>query len=283
MTMAIIVLPPWWETWWFRSVAGLFVVGLIAAGYSYRVRNLHRRTVELEMQVAQRTSELQVANRELEAFCYSVSHDLRAPLRHIDGYVELLSSRCRDALSEQVMHYVDTIAGSARRMGTLIDDLLDFSRTGRTEMQREEVDMNQTLQEVLSELKESCAERSIEWVVGDLPSAQGDLALLRQVWANLLENAVKYTQTREEARIEVGSREENGETVFFVADNGVGFDMDYVDKLFGVFQRLHKAEDFEGTGIGLANVQRIISRHGGRVWAEGALDFGATFYFSLPV
>jgi len=177
---------------------------------------------------------------------------------------------------------VDTIAASARQMGVLIDDLLQFSRTGRAELHREDVDMNRGLLEALGPIKESNAKRNIEWVIGNLPPVRGDAALLRQVWANLLENAVKFTRPREDARIEVSAREENGETIFLVADNGVGFDMQYVGKLFGVFQRLHSQEEFEGSGIGLATVQRIVNRHGGRVWAEAELDQGATFYFALP-
>ena len=244
---------------------------------------IHLLNIELEQRVADRTAQLEAANKELEAFCYSVSHDLRAPLRHIDGYVDMLVSRCRAGLDEKGLHYVDTIAASARQMGTLIDDLLQFSRTGRAEMRQESMDMNKALNEVLIRLKESCIDRSIEWIIADLPSVRGDYALLRQVWANLLGNAVKYTGTRENVRIEVSAQREKGEIVFMVADNGVGFDMKYVGKLFGVFQRLHPVEDFEGTGIGLATVQRIINRHGGRVWAEGELDKGARFYFSLPV
>ncbi len=280
-SIRIAIIPPWWQTWWFRGGAAGSLLVLVYAGFSLRVRRMHKRSLRLEKQVAERTSQLEAANKELEAFAYSVSHDLRAPLRHIDGYVELLVSRCRDSLSEQGLRYMDTIAGSAQKMGVLIDDLLQFSRTGRSEMRRGTVDMNQALQEVLSELKESCADRPIEWVIGDLPSVHGDFTLLRQVWANLLGNAIKYTSPRQEARIEVGAKNDGDDIVFRVADNGVGFDMRYADKLFGVFQRLHSHEEFEGTGIGLATVQRIIARHDGRIWAEAKVDQGATFYFTL--
>ena len=243
---------------------------------------IKRLNTDLEQRVVERTTQLEAANQELEAFCYSVSHDLRAPLRHIDGYVDLMVSRCRADLSEKGLHYLDTIAASARQMGVLIDDLLQFSRTGRAEMVQKNISMKQALQEALTPLEAHLDGRTIEWVIGDLPSVRGDYALLRQVWANLLDNAVKYTRTREVARIEVSAREENGKIVFVVADNGVGFDMQYAGKLFGVFQRLHALEEFEGTGIGLATVHRIITRHGGRVWAEAELNRGSRFYFTLP-
>jgi signal transduction histidine kinase len=243
---------------------------------------IHKLNSELEQRVIERTSQLEAANKDLEAFTYSVSHDLRAPLRHIDGYVDLLVSRCRDGLSDKGLHYVETIADSARQMGILIDNLLQFSRDGRTEMRRETLDMSQVLKEALSRLKEVHAERTIEWVIGELPSVHGDYAMLRQVWTNLLDNAVKYTRKREIAKIEVGARKENEEVLFFIRDNGVGFDMRHAGKLFGVFQRLHSLEEFEGTGIGLANVKRIINRHDGRIWAEAEANQGATFYFTLP-
>ncbi len=238
--------------------------------------------VELEQRVVERTAQIEAANKEMEAFCYSVSHDLSAPLRHIDGYVDLLVSRCRGGLNDKGVHYLDTIADSADKMAVLIDGLLQFSRTGRTEMHHETLDMNRVLQEALDLLKESCSERTIEWDIAHLPAVRGDCTMLRQVWVNLLDNAVKYTRSRESARIEVNVREELGEIIFVVKDNGVGFDMQYAGKLFGVFQRLHSQQEFEGTGIGLATVQRIINRHGGRVWAEAEPDQGAAFCFALP-
>ena len=235
----------------------------------------------LEQRVTERTAQLEASNKELEAFTYSVSHDLRAPLRHIDGYVELLINRFHDALPEKGIHYLDTIADSARQMAALIDDLLQFSRTGRQEMRQASINMNLVLQEVMESIKQDNTGRNIEWIFATLPNVYGDYAMLRLVWFNLLNNAVKFTRKKEKAKIEVGCREDNMEYVFFVRDNGVGFDMQYAHKLFGVFQRLHSSEEFEGTGIGLANVRRIIAKHGGRTWAEAALDQGAVFYFTL--
>lgn len=234
-------------------------------------------------EVASRNALLEAANHELEAFSYSVSHDLRAPLRHIDGFAGLLQRTGAPKLDEREQRYLALITESAKRMGRLIDDLLNFSRMGRAEMRRDAVDMNALVQTVLRDLEHDTQGRVIEWRVAALPAVQGDAALLRQVWANLLSNAVKYSRPRERAVIEVGcEKDQPGECVFFVRDNGVGFEMKYAEHLFGVFQRLHRPEDFEGTGIGLANVRRIIARHGGRTWAEGRPDAGATVWFTLP-
>jgi len=237
----------------------------------------------LNQELAKRSTELESINKELEAFAYSISHDLRAPLRHMAGYTELLQKRACSGLDEKSNHYILMMLESAKRMGNLIDDLLSFSRIGRAETQKTLVDLPQLVREALSEVREDAEGRNIAWKVGTLPDLYGDRSMLRLVLVNLISNAVKFTRTRPQAEIEIGSANANSdELIVFVRDNGVGFDMKYVNKLFGVFQRLHQANEFEGTGIGLATVQRIIHRHGGKVWAEGAVDGGATFYFSAP-
>jgi light-regulated signal transduction histidine kinase (bacteriophytochrome) len=222
------------------------------------------------------------ANKELEAFSYSVSHDLRAPLRHINGYVDLLLNRFLGTLPDKAKHYLESIAESSRQMSRLIDDLLEFSRTGRQEMRQANLDMNGILEEIIISLKKENCQRNIQWEVASLPLIYGDESMLTQVWVNLLANAVKFTRTCHQAVIKIQVVVEKREFVFSVCDNGVGFDMQYAQKLFGVFQRLHLQEEFEGTGIGLATVSAIIAKHGGRTWAEAALDRGATFFFSLP-
>jgi light-regulated signal transduction histidine kinase (bacteriophytochrome) len=240
-----------------------------------------RRRVEAEL--LQSRDELEVSNKELEAFAYSVSHDLRAPLRHMAGYTELLQKKASSALDEKSKHYVLMMLDSAKRMGNLIDDLLTFSRIGRVETQKTLASLDQLVREALTEVRDDTEGRNIAWKIGALPDFYGDRSMLRLVLVNLISNAIKFTRPRPQAEIEIGCADGNSDDlVVFVRDNGVGFDMKYVNKLFGVFQRLHDSGAFEGTGIGLATVQRIIHRHGGKVWAEGAVNGGATFYFSAP-
>jgi PAS domain S-box-containing protein len=244
---------------------------------------------QAEEHIAQLNADLQLgavhlgqANKELDSFAYSVAHDLRAPLRHVHGYVEMLQRATAGQLSEKAQRYVKHITDASAEMGQLIDDLLAFSRMGRAEMREARVDLNALVQDTIRRLEMTTTGRHIVWQVAPLPAVVGDPSMLKQVLANLVENAVKYSRQRDPARIEIGGAgEDDGRAVLFVRDNGAGFDMQYVHKLFGVFQRLHRPEEFEGTGIGLATVQRIVARHGGRVWAEGALDQGATFYFTL--
>jgi light-regulated signal transduction histidine kinase (bacteriophytochrome) len=243
---------------------------------------IRKLNLELEQRVKHRTAQLEATNKELEAFSYSVSHDLRAPLRHISGFTELLYKKYKDTLPDQAQHYIDVINSSVRQMGLLIDDLLQFSRTGKAEMHISKIDMQQLVQETKEFLADENPQRQIIWDIDDLPSIHGDLAMMRLVWINLLSNALKYSRTREITYINIWHKEDVNQTIYYVKDNGVGFDMKYADKLFGVFQRLHTSEEFEGSGIGLANVRRIITRHGGWVHAKAEPDKGATFYFALP-
>jgi PAS domain S-box-containing protein len=236
----------------------------------------------LNEELGKRTTDLEAINKELEAFAYSISHDLRAPLRHMVGFTELLQKNAASVLNEKSQRYVGIILESAKKMGNLIDDLLAFSRIGRAEANKRFVSLDEIAREVLSEVRPETAGRDIAWKVGELPVCYGDGSMLRLALVNLVSNAAKFTRTRPKAEIEIGCMtQQQDQIVVFVRDNGVGFNMKYVDKLFGVFQRLHPYEAFEGTGIGLATVQRIVHRHGGRVWAEGIVDQGATFYFSL--
>ena len=270
-------------------VVGIFVQGhdvtdlkRAEAGLQETQLKLQKLNEELELRVVERTSELAEANRELESFSYSVSHDLRAPLRHIMGFAQLLERRAAPQLDEVSRGHLKTISTAAQEGGKLVDDLLAFSRMGRAEMTLISVNLAELVEETRRELAGECSGRSIVWELRELPTITGDPALLRLVMRNLLANAVKYTRPRAEAAIQVGARIEGDEIHVWVQDNGVGFDMKYVDKLFGVFQRLHTPEEFEGTGIGLANVRRIVNRHGGRVWAEGRVGEGASFHFTLP-
>ena len=246
-----------------------------------RVR-IAEQVTELNYALREKNEDLQAANSDLEAFCHSVSHDLRMPLRHIHSYVSLLEVSVASKLNAEERQHVQTVQKAALRMTRLIDDLLAFSRIGRAEMHRQRIDMDDLIDETCQEMAPDLNDRRIDWLRQAIPDTIGDPQLMKQVWVNLLANAVKYTRPRDPAKIEIGADVSENEVVYYVRDNGVGFNMRYVDRLFGVFQRLHTEKDFEGTGVGLANVRRIVQRHGGRTWAEGLEGQGATVYFSLP-
>ena len=264
------------------TIVGSVVVGRDITVQKREEEEIRLLNAKLEMSIDDRTRELEKANKELTSFTHTVSHDLRAPLRHINGFAEMLKMASQGQLSEKCMGYLNTIQCASADMGQLIDDLLSFSRMGRVEMHERRLNLDSLVSEVTKVIKAESPLRDIQWTVGTLPQVIGDPSLLRQVLLNLLRNAVKYSSKRDRSEIEVGvDGEESGRVVLFVRDNGVGFDMQYAGKLFGVFQRLHSSDEFEGTGIGLAIVHSIVTRHGGRAWAVAKLDQGATFYFTL--
>jgi hypothetical protein len=246
------------------------------------VRRLRLENAALEQRVRERTAELEAANNELEAFSYSVSHDLRAPLRHIDGFINIVLQKYAGEMPPEARRLLGVVNDATGRMGRLIDDLLRFSHLGRQPLTKQLINVSELFGEVLGELQRDHAGRKVDIRLVELPDCKGDRPLLRQVVVNLLSNAFKFTRQRENPVVEIGGRVEGKELIYFVRDNGAGFDMQYALRLFGVFQRLHCAEEFEGTGVGLSIVQRIIVRHGGRIWAEAAVNQGATFHFTLP-
>ena len=237
--------------------------------------------MELEDKVARRTSQLETVNKELEAFSYSVSHDLRAPLRHISGFSKMLEEELGATLGPDARHYLDRIQTGIQKMGLLVDELLNLARVGRHVLRSEPTELNSIVSEVITMFQPDSEGRHVTWLIADLPAVECDAVLVKQVFQNLLANALKFTRPRAHVVIEVSCKEEDGHPVFMVRDNGVGFNMKYVAQLFGVFQRLHSPDEFEGTGIGLVTVRRIVHKHGGRVWADAELDHGATFFFTL--
>jgi PAS domain S-box-containing protein len=270
----------------YRNAQG-YVQGVFAAARDVtetkRIEaELARYRDHLEDLVKERTAELEAANKELESFSYSVSHDLRAPLRAIDGYARMLLKKHGDEFDEDSLRKFNVIRSSSQMMGQLIDDILTLSRVVKKHLSASQIEMDAVVREVWKDLETIEPERNMKLTVRDLPAAFGDRTLIKQVYANLLSNAVKFTKYRDPALIETGGYVEGNENVYYIKDNGVGFEMEYYDKLFGIFQRLHKPDEFEGTGVGLATVERIIQRHGGRAWAEGKVNEGATFYFTLP-
>ncbi len=270
-----------WLAWTAKQSVSEQLIFAIARDMTAQKRSEDEIT-RLNAALAERLADLEASNKGLEGFSYSVSHDLRAPLRAIDGFVRILVQEYGPKLDPGAQRYLEIIAGSARTMGLLIDDLLEFSRLGRQPLRRVAIGTTALVRRILGQLQSTMDHRRVEVRLDELPDCQGDESLLEHVFANLIGNAIKYTQRVEVARIEIGCQPtDQGELVYYIKDNGAGFDMRYADKLFGVFQRLHRADEFEGTGVGLALAQRIIHRHGGRIWADATVGKGATFFFTL--
>jgi signal transduction histidine kinase/ligand-binding sensor domain-containing protein len=280
-SLKITITPPFWKTAWFRMIGGAFLLGLLISGYQLRTARIRAHNRELQWHVQERTAQYEAVNKELEAFTYSVSHDLRAPLRAIGGFTQTLVEDYDALLDEEGKRLCTVICKQTQKMGRLIDDLLSFSRTSQAELQASKIQMDTMASSVFQELTTPESRERIEFHVSSLPPAIGDSALIHQVWINFLSNAIKFSSKRDRAVIEVDYQRDGGKIIYSVRDNGAGFDMRYADKLFGVFQRLHSEKEFEGTGVGLAIVQRLIHRHGGKVWAESEVEKGSTFYFTL--
>jgi two-component system sensor kinase len=265
----------------FLRLLMLIVVIILVAIIAERIEKI-RKLNDLNKKLQKQSEKLEDANQELEAFAYSVSHDLRVPLRAIDGFSRILVEDYEDKLDEEGIRLLNIVRENTAKMGHLIDDILLLSRASRQEMLLNEIDMAALARSVYDEFQTDVTDRDVEFNVGDIPNAYGDRAMLGQVFQNLIGNAIKFTRNKNPAIIEVGGEKEGKEIVYYVKDNGAGFDMKYINKLFGLFQRLHSPEEFEGTGVGLSIVQRVIRRHGGSVWGEGAVGEGATIYFTLP-
>jgi signal transduction histidine kinase/ligand-binding sensor domain-containing protein len=280
--LEIIIASPFWETWWFRSLLVFMVIGLLISGYKIRTARIRAHNRELQQKVHERTAQLEASNKALESFAYSVSHDLRTPLRTINDYTQTLIENYKDSFDAEGTALFWVVREQAKRMVNMIDDLLEFSRVSYSSMNMATIDMTDIVETVYQELTIQGERARIKFSLHNLPKAYGDPILIRQVWQNLLSNAIKYSSKKEIATIEIEGRQDENESIYKIRDSGSGFDMSYSSKLFGVFERLHNQQDFEGTGVGLAIVHSIISRHGGRVWAEGEVDKGSTFYFSLP-
>jgi light-regulated signal transduction histidine kinase (bacteriophytochrome) len=271
------------EEAWLHQYAAMVSTGLERVRLVEALAQTNGQLEDKVREVTERTQQLEAANRELEAFSYTISHDLRAPLRAISGFTAILFEEYADAMPAEARGYLKRVKDSGDHMGHLVDDLLAFSRFGRQALRTQRVSIRRIVDRTVEQLSPTLEGRQVEVVIGDLPEAECDAALMEQVFVNLLSNAFKYSRRREHARVEVGALEANATEgpTYFVRDNGAGFDMEYASKLFGVFQRMHRSEDFEGTGVGLAIVHRIVERHGGRIWAEARVDGGATFYFTL--
>ncbi len=280
VSLAITIIPPFWKTLWFNLIVVIFLAVSVITGYKLRTAMLNKRNKLLEQSVVERTEQLETANKELEAFTYSVSHDLRAPLRAINGYSKIFLEEYAGSFDEEAKRLLEVVRTNSSKMGNLINDLLNFSRISRAEVRKQIVDMNKLVQSVVGEIKLTYKfNQNIS--IGNLPDAFCDQTLIKQVWSNLISNAIKFSLPKNKPKIEIGTIENNNEVVYFVKDNGVGFNQKYVDKIFSVFQRLHKDDEYEGTGIGLAIVHKIIKKHNGKIWAEAEENTGASFYFLL--
>jgi signal transduction histidine kinase len=264
------------------DVFGKDEISILSLEFNNMLEQIQKRDNELELRVKNRTEELELANKELSAFSYSVAHDLKSPLRAINGFSKILKNSYESKLDDEGKNLLKLVIDNSTKLSKLIDDLLEFSKMQKREMTNNVIDMSKTAKEVYDELIVNEKDRIIDFKINPLPPANGDYAMLKQVWTNLISNALKYSRKKEKAEIEIGSKTTDNEIIYFIKDNGAGFDMAFIDKLFGVFQRLHSTEEFEGNGVGLALVKRIIERHNGKVWAEGKVNEGATFYFSFP-